>query len=736
MTFIISNINWSTNFVQYQRFKRERSEIIEKVANNEPMSEARQESAICSICKDKSSKKGARKLRPKQEKGFINDVKWMLEYNQNGLMQLIIYIINISYIAIQTITCFLYSTFPTNRHPITQEFINPWLRYADKFALTDFIHEFDPKGRYNRILGILACQCLILRLRAFYSRLKTAKANRYRYKEINIVEIEYAYAEEHRLSQRKALSSSLGAFGHKCNTQNSLSGRARKRTLEFNRKVRCLDKIDRLYYYNQIDFNDCSRGSVEVFAGYNKQIKEIDEEPLTKRLRGKRNSNDNDYGNYSDNDNKTKLTWFQYLTSFNLPNKVSYIAMPEQRIEFRHTFFFYFGYLFGVTLISAVILLSCATLSYLAVIHWNGRSTFALTLYLIRSNLTIAFIILAVYDSTLLGICLVIFLSRASKIVKLLENQIEFYRYHLRQVSKIIESNQQYIDFKTNFLNLPNISTGFRKRFKDREKFSQNKDSSLNRSEFSFIRKHHSIKNALTYAKISSVDDVISIYKRSLHQSDVVHFNENIDYLLDLIEVIQFELSDHKRFFTLLLDVNVIFGTLGCSISIGVFAEASDTIGYVVTFMAFMSFLTPMLFSLSIGASSEAAVSIATDRLVFYYEYSQTDILTYLPLRMHDQLIAVYRRLRPLLVDELEFLSSQVATRLFKICSDLVHSENRSFIVLGNFPLSFGSLASVSFVSSPSMRLISSVSLTNYLTSTEQILVWIVTCAIIFHRFL
>lgn len=61
------------------------------------------------------------------------------------------------------------------------------------------------------------------------------------------------------------------------------------------------------------------------------------------------------------------------------------------------------------------------------------------------------------------------------------------------------------------------------------------------------------------------------------------------------------------------------------------------------------------------------------------------------------QLIGIYRRLRPLLADELGMLDTENAERLFKICDNLVHSQNRSFVILGNFPLSFSSLASVSF---------------------------------------
>lgn len=49
-----------------------------------------------------------------------------------------------------------------------------------------------------------------------------------------------------------------------------------------------------------------------------------------------------------------------------------------------------------------------------------------------------------------------------------------------------------------------------------------------------------------------------------------------------------------------------------------------------------------------------------------------------------------------LVANELGFLDRQVVCRAQKICWHLAEIENRSFILLGNVPLTFGSMTSVS----------------------------------------
>lgn len=595
LLFIIGNVNWSTNYVEYDRFARERREILEQVANDDQKLNSGQKLAEeCSICSSSNSGKYKRYCKDQKEKGFINDVLWMLEYHKNGLMQLIMYSAHVFLLALQVFTCTLYTSFPTARDPVTHEFTSRWLRYAENFGATDYIHKFDSKGRYNRMLGVLACQCLILRLRAFFSRLKTAKNNRYRYEDINIVDLEFGYASEIRCKLLNGLRYLSALVHHDCFVGSSLSGQTRRETLEFNRKVRCLSKMDKIYYYNQIDFNTCFVGR-PLYADYYQKIEEID-----------RNHLKGQFDSY-----KPRPTWTTYLFSINLPNKISYVALPEHRVDLApHGMLLYALYITSTAFALTVACVICSAMSYISFLTWNKVSKFALVACLFRTNITILLIILNVYDSGLLALCSVLFLSRSRKIVTLFENEIELYRYHLKKLSMIDGNNQLLIDFKKQVLNMPCISTGFKRRLEGLNISFGEEKSSIKRSnfEFSFMREHDSFETTDQTYNQNQIDELIAIYKKSLKRTEIVRFNENIRYLLDLVEVLQYELNDHKRFFTLLLDVNVIFGTLGCSISLGVLMEVPNYIGAYVAVLAGLSYLLPMIFSLSIGASSEAAV--------------------------------------------------------------------------------------------------------------------------------
>lgn len=50
------------------------------------------------------------------------------------------------------------------------------------------------------------------------------------------------------------------------------------------------------------------------------------------------------------------------------------------------------------------------------------------------------------------------------------------------------------------------------------------------------------------------------------------------------------------------------------------------------------------------------------------------------------------------MINELNLIEIPVVRRLQKVCNHLAEKENRSFVVLGAFPLDFGSVASVSHI--------------------------------------
>lgn len=50
-----------------------------------------------------------------------------------------------------------------------------------------------------------------------------------------------------------------------------------------------------------------------------------------------------------------------------------------------------------------------------------------------------------------------------------------------------------------------------------------------------------------------------------------------------------------------------------------------------------------------------------------------------------------------ILVDQFGFIEETISKRMLKICDNLAQVENRSYVILGRFPLTAGSLTSVSF---------------------------------------
>lgn len=51
----------------------------------------------------------------------------------------------------------------------------------------------------------------------------------------------------------------------------------------------------------------------------------------------------------------------------------------------------------------------------------------------------------------------------------------------------------------------------------------------------------------------------------------------------------------------------------------------------------------------------------------------------------------------PLMVNEINLIEADIKKRINRSCEDLAQLENRSFVILGNIPLTFGSLVSVSW---------------------------------------
>lgn len=617
-SFIINNINYSVGFVQYERFKFERSETQAKTRQLDEKENFESESKSESENEDEVYERQSNK-----KTGFFNDILWMLEYNQNGFMQLVICFVHLYVLMSQVITSFLYLSLPTNRDPITGEFVNPALKFAKYFLIIDFIHKFDVNGRYNLLMGLVASQFLILRLRAFNMLFKKAKVNRYRYRDVNIIEMEVAYASEFRCSQLECIKKVLNSsFNHECVSADVLSGESRKATLEFNKKVRGLNKIDKMYYHNQIDFKGCFEDveNIYAFEEYHKQTEEIDRKLFSESLET------NQLKFKEDMLKKSSTGWFKYLFCVNLPNKIHFNSVQEYRTDLvPDGLILYSMYFFGTGLAFIILLpLSILTATSMAIEYqnWDRQSIFSSTFALLKTNIIYILFIFNTYDCALLAYCSILLSSRSNKIIKLLEKELNLYNLHLERVSSIYFEYQYEENVRDRCKSLQNIKTGFKRRF-DGHEGMESPIMDINLRNFSFLRKDLSIeKSSVVYNhhldddddyddKTNQLDELIFDYRENMSKIQISNFNENISYLLDLVEVILVELKDHKKFFTTILDAYVIFGVLGLSVTFSIALNMTDMSFTSLSFILLgtVSCCIPMIFTLSIGASSEASVS-------------------------------------------------------------------------------------------------------------------------------
>lgn len=580
---ILSDFNQSFSFVQYEKFKRER---LYYIANGRKI---RYKSEV----EDKKKKKSRIRL-------FLDDLIWMLEYNQQGLMSLFLFVLHISALIALSVQSIIYSNFPTDRDPETGEFVNEYLRYAEECLIIDFIYSVDPTGLLNRVLAFTMVQFLILRVRAFYIKFKRAKINRYGYNKINVVDVELCYTYAFFNCWRDFFRRFYEGATHECFIEESLSDKNRKITLEFNRKVKKLDKMDRIYFYNQISFDKCFY-KLDLIDKYYDDIKPIDCKLYTEFIEQQQKSTATAFFEES----KPKISWLQYIFSVDLPNRIGYVPTPEHRVDVLHGCLLLILFFAATGTVIAFITLGMIPCSFVIykIFKDSNRGLLFLSLAALRAYLLLACLAFNCYDNGLLNYSSINAVSRSYHVVKLLKREIEFNRSHLRKFALIYKNYQFYSKIRSSYTDIPSIYSG---------PFN---------SQFSFFHRFHSSmylsnlyrRSVISMGKFLSEDDeyygLTLTYKNHLPKDEIRHFNENLDYLSDLVEVMMIELEDHKNFFTTYLDINLIFGVVESSVVLALLLNSHSLFNIAFALLTGIVGATCLIVSLILGATSELAVS-------------------------------------------------------------------------------------------------------------------------------
>lgn len=486
-------------------------------------------------------------------------------------MSLFVFSVHIIILVSLATQALIYSSFPTERDPITGQFVNEYLRFVEEWLFINSSYLFDSSGLLNRLYLFMLLRFLTVRIRALYIKIQSAKKNRYGYKSINIVDIEFCCVRAFHNRFKGIFRRGYESLTHDCYFKNSLTGDDRRVNLEFNKKVRQLDKMDRIYFYNQISFNKCYH-KLDLFDKYYQDIKPID----TKLAKESINYSRLDGSGVMFEDDKLEVSWLQNLSCVDLSNRIGYLPPPENRADLGVGAAMLYLYLvvMAPTLLTIV---SSAVVAMLGISNMS-RSVVRIQPFVftqtIKSLLMILCAVFTTCDNVQLEYSSLVAISRSYKIVELIKREIEFLRFHQRKFTPI------YDKYFTNCVVEQAITS-------DEE--SETEEDSIDSNEYCML---------------------LLAYKRCLPRVQVKEFNENLNYLLDLVEVLLIELEDHKSRFTTYLDINLIFGVVELSVALALILSTDNILNLSSASLCFIISGFSLFASLLTGAASELAVSL------------------------------------------------------------------------------------------------------------------------------
>lgn len=102
----------------------------------------------------------------------------------------------------------------------------------------------------------------------------------------------------------------------------------------------------------------------------------------------------------------------------------------------------------------------------------------------------------------------------------------------------------------------------------------------------------------------------LAAYRAELNiEKSLSEFNDNINYLIDLVGVLQSELGDMKEHFTTYINLNILFGIATSSIAVDLLFSSKTTLDLVIHVNASIITIAPLIYAMFMGATSESSVS-------------------------------------------------------------------------------------------------------------------------------
>lgn len=621
--FLASHVNLSLETIQHDRFSRERKlaqekdfEEISKTDSEDTYSNLNLEQDFLDLPPKSESRRSFKTM--KSIKNFFKDIYLMLEYNQNKYMHFIVASLFTNLILHHIIKSIIYSTFSTERNFSTREYLDPVLKFLESYYYRDYFDKFQKSRIFNRLITLILSHYLILRLRYFYLRFQDSKTNRNQYKKLNIVQLNMSYANALETNFTGLFKIIVEFSQHQCDYKSAQTIRWANSMKNLTKRLRNFKKIDKLYYFNQIDFNHCYRDHKLInLDKYNK------------------------LGDEQNNNNIIEekfciINFIKKTFAFRIAGARDFVSKPTDRVDPKHLVWLIIAYYLAVLLAGLIVVTSTIALSYAefeaAGLDYNnlsGTISKVSTEYHERPGLLInlfegysLLVIIAInlFDNALITYSSVLAHSRSDKVKKLLLNELEFRQSKLEKFRFFLSKHEQLSTISDEYKIMESVADSNENYTNNL--ITSNKQPIIEEIEHSFFEysigyyKFDHDKQVADIRRIPKIDmlpayEVLTRrFKTQIDKLSLKQFNHNVNYILDLIEILQLELNDMKSYFTASLNLAIIFGSIGLSIAISLLSTTRSYHELIIALNAVFVNAVPIVHALFMAASTERSVSL------------------------------------------------------------------------------------------------------------------------------
>lgn len=674
-TYLACRVNFVVDTIQHDRFTYERR-IAKRFGDSE-------------TCPIQCQRQG-HQIKRGLWLGLVDDLVWMLEYNQLKLFHLLLYLANLSFLLIYSIVSLCYIVKSSDRDPKTGQYNDPVMRFIDSLYLFEIWRKSEDVSAIHKSSLIICFPIALRRIESLIFKLRNSKINRYQYVKLNAIQINVAQTDYFAVPNWRSFWNFLRALReHKCRQKYTLRGPKSQRYKQMASRMLGLHKIDRLYYYNPLDFDDCFRDASRYLieygrrqvSGYSREHHQLTaydgRKSLSERLAALLTRSQSSLRLFSARPiHRVRPHASHVIIVLYLLALLVYIMV----IPFSILVFYYpFTFDYGLERDNILITFPVAFIGSLEDPK-NLAAFIELTLYMTFAAINLC-------DTACLVHNAVVELSRATAVIDMLDVEVDFHRNHLRAFSKYLLKNNLTIFGLTEFNGRDDDDDDD----EDDNDFGDDFDvgAEMENSDFDpevgpkptigdycgeVFGDTQYVANAAdllmrNHLRGREVEQLIRDFKIStVHQGQLLDFNENIRYLLNLIKTLQEEYADLTVYFTLSLNLGVLTGTVGLSVVSSMYYNCKTFHHAVSITLGTYVIVVPLIVSLFMGATSEISFRKIT------------------------------KKIQPLMLNELKLIDLETIKDLQNVYSHLSSIKNRSFMVLGNLPLTFGSLPSVSIL--------------------------------------